>query len=1842
MAAAMATATPSSPNAALLIKVVSSMPEEKRKKFYPVLRQWAETGKPWNGRVFSKDEVEQAIAAFERAAAAADPRVQAAGSSEGGNSAVAPNGKVEKRKLAEGWWPRWVLDANRGIEVLAAASRGKAPQWIPAKGVGIGYRGQTKRYLFVRAGRNEMDCERSEVRLPGGGRTAQALLEDLISRGDDPARHPDWTDGSDVASSAEDPSKPKAFMLPGVSEAEDKSEAKEEAIATSNEANDLMGELEGDFDRMALLSRSKLLKTKSCDHPDPLSEPCSIASIRMPPLTSEDVIRLPRKVAEERLSSLQLETVCFAARRFRIPLPDGRAAGFVLGDGTGCGKGRIISAMIFHMWNSGHKRSVWVSATNDLYYDACRDLQDLGADIPCISLKRLPPSGPLDKKGSLAHEELVRGLGIEGDGVIFLTYSLLVQTGQRRRTYALSVRTQQQRDQLLGLLDDRLHITKRVPKFGDDVSSVELCVGDRLVGIQGSRQLSAMEVPFTLTVERLLKKKLPGANDKKEGEDSKPAKETNATGEEEEPDEANGTELNAWNSRLGQLVEWLGGENATGLICFDEVHKAKNLVPDKEDHASTKTGLYANLLQTSCPKAPVLYVSATAATEVKHLGYMSRLGVWGPGTAFEDFNDFSKTLEDGGVAAMEMLAINLKALGAMSCRALAYVGTEFATHQCGLTAEQQSTYDKACGFWAKVLREYKRFCFAPELQKAFAKKHFQSRNKKVLETENGQELLKRLFQFFWGAQQRFFKAMINAVKVPAAVAKAQEAIARGEQVVMSIWATGEARTAAQMSKKKEETPGRVIVKSTSDESLLAAEVADKSTLDQLTACLYANLRLRSTVNFPGGVRVALMSRLSEVNGKRVTKLDDLRDIQMPAKLIFRSPATRRVAIDGVLSGTGEVVRFELCDDSMGERVIVGRVVEGPPSFKRAELEGWHLKAVGGRPLGKVQVRKVGQRLRKGQVISFQDAVISDHLSGPQMILEHFISEFFHTSDEKGAPVEWAVDVKSKLLTELQELKLPANALDEMVDLLGGVKNVAEMSGRSHRMKRRKNGTLAYVARADELRCPVEQANMFEQVYFQKGMKKVAIVTEVASAGISLHADRRQVRKDYQPPRRTMISVELPWGADKAIQCFGRVHRANQLVPPRFEMLCTPLGGEVRFLSAIARRMKLLGAVTKGDRMTSMGGGADRHMAVYDVNNAYGRKALETFYRDTSVANTVCNEPELIGIYKALPFIGVPGGDSAPEATGRWPTWADFAQEVCAVWKNLNLVEKFADFLEEEKQMRLNRTAENPLLNMFFNRILMLDISLQNAMYDSFFAVYMELERIDRQNGVYDDGIEYLNRDGGRVIHEIEVEHSEELYTDPKSKAQTTYVKLRMDRGINWETAKKAYDALERLPGSAEGFYAFRRRPDAPPMYILVKERLYLTGQSRRSWAARQRGRRYVVWRADTGAPADSDWRTEYTGDDFVHDSRYERTGEDEQALREVEAGWTALFEATRSKRIFHEHILTGDVLSAWRLVVGPKTKDDPTRPRLQIVRANTKSGCAVVGMRVNEADLPNMRYIMTCQQTAAKEGSKVHEGAQGVRAIAFIAAERTLEKIRTSPAARLSCSSWIDMHRLLAAESLIPNSADGLRGAQVALDLLAKKKVVQWDLTAGTLELTAERLAEPPLEGEALEQLLFPEDFQTLHVDDDDDAGSENQDLESDVGPGSVDPEGEADVDRLALLDDEEADDDSAEKDEGETSKALAASIPTPAKAARGARKAAKTPASKSSRKAEQLSPAVTPPAKKQKQALEEDGSEDDDDLFNELFSEMQALKPSKKRTSAEEPVGQSKPKQLSKAAQHR
>ena len=132
-------------------------------------------------------------------------------------------------------------------------------------------------------------------------------------------------------------------------------------------------------------------------------------------------------------------------------------------------------------------------------------------------------------------------------------------------------------------------------------------------------------------------------------------------------------------SRLSQIVEWCGGSEFDGVLALDECHKAKNLKesksPDEEEKIpSTKTSSRGNVdeikvgsltacavrqLQELLPRARVVYVSATGASTPEHLKYASRLGLWGSGTAFRDARAFVEDIKEGGVGAMELLAMEV-------------------------------------------------------------------------------------------------------------------------------------------------------------------------------------------------------------------------------------------------------------------------------------------------------------------------------------------------------------------------------------------------------------------------------------------------------------------------------------------------------------------------------------------------------------------------------------------------------------------------------------------------------------------------------------------------------------------------------------------------------------------------------------------------------------------------------------------------------------------------------------------------------------------------------------------------------------------------------------------------------------------------------------------------------------------------------------------------------------------------------------------------------------------------------------------------------------------------------
>jgi hypothetical protein len=149
-------------------------------------------------------------------------------------------------------------------------------------------------------------------------------------------------------------------------------------------------------------------------------------------------------------------------------------------------------------------------------------------------------------------------------------------------------------------------------------------------------------------------------------------------------------------SRLEQIVDW-AGSGFEGVLAFDQAHAMQNAAGSSEGRgtAPSQQGIAGLRLQTALPRARVLYVSATGATAVSNLAYATRLGLWGPGDAypFASREDFVSAMEAGGVAAMEVVAPDLKALGLYTARALSFEGVEYDILEHKLSQAERTVYD---------------------------------------------------------------------------------------------------------------------------------------------------------------------------------------------------------------------------------------------------------------------------------------------------------------------------------------------------------------------------------------------------------------------------------------------------------------------------------------------------------------------------------------------------------------------------------------------------------------------------------------------------------------------------------------------------------------------------------------------------------------------------------------------------------------------------------------------------------------------------------------------------------------------------------------------------------------------------------------------------------------------------------------------------------------------------------------------------------------------------------------------------------------------------------------------
>ena len=250
-------------------------------------------------------------------------------------------------------------------------------------------------------------------------------------------------------------------------------------------------------------------------------------------------------------------------------------------------------------------------------------------------------------------------------------------------------------------------------------------------------------------------------------------------------------------TRLDQLLEWAGDDFA-GVIVFDEAHAMANAAGGEGSRGKVKgseQGIAGVRLQNLLPRARVLYASATGASDVNNLAYATRLGLWGPETAFANREAFVGDIRDGGIAAMELVARDLKSLGLYTARALSFSGVEYEILEHKLTPEQIAFYDAYADAWAIIHANLREALEAT----------------RIVDAESGDTLnsgaKSAALSIFEGTKQRFFAQLLLSMKLPSLLPAMDTALDDGNAVVVQLVSTAEAmldRRLAELSDEERE------------------------------------------------------------------------------------------------------------------------------------------------------------------------------------------------------------------------------------------------------------------------------------------------------------------------------------------------------------------------------------------------------------------------------------------------------------------------------------------------------------------------------------------------------------------------------------------------------------------------------------------------------------------------------------------------------------------------------------------------------------------------------------------------------------------------------------------------------------------------------------------------------------------------------------------------------------------------------------------------------------------------------------------------------------------------------
>ncbi|XP_077164291.1 protein strawberry notch homolog 1 isoform X1 [Paroedura picta] len=952
-----------------------------------------------------------------------------------------------------------------------------------------------------------------------------------------------------------------------------------------------------------------------------------------------------------------------------------------------------------------------------------------------------------------------------------------------------------------------------------------------------------------------------------------------------------------YKTRLKQLLHWCGDE-FDGVIVFDECHKAKNLCPVGSSKP-TKTGLAVLELQNKLPKARVIYASATGASEPRNMAYMNRLGIWGEGTPFREFSDFIQAVERRGVGAMEIVAMDMKLRGMYIARQLSFSGVTFKIDEVQLSPHYVKMYNRSVKLWVSAREKFQQ---AADL----------------IDAE--QRMKKSMWGQFWSAHQRFFKYLCIASKVKRVVQLAREEIKNGKCVVIGLQSTGEARTLEALEEGGGELNDFVSTAKGVFQSLIEKHfpAPDRKKLFSL---LGIDLSAQSNNNSP---------RDSPCKEDKVKKRKG-EEITRESKKARKTGGLAGSSSDESFSES-DVSDNEESDNESSKFLSSGDDDDFNPfrdeSSEDDEDDPWLIRKEHKKPKEKKKKKSIDPD-------SIQSALLASGLGSkrPSSLSSTAVtSSTTNTSANSNTnsyitsqdAVERAQQMKKELLDKLEKLSedLPPNTLDELIDELGGPENVAEMTGRKGRVVSNDDGSISYESRS-ELDVPVEILNITEKQRFMDGDKNIAIISEAASSGISLQADRRAKNQR----RRVHMTLELPWSADRAIQQFGRTHRSNQVTAPEYVFLISELAGEQRFASIVAKRLESLGALTHGDRRAT----ETRDLSRFNFDNKYGRNALEI-------------------VMKSIVNLDSPLVSPPPDYPGEF--FKDVRQGLIGV--GLINVEDRSGILT------LDKDYNN--IGKYLNRILGMEVHQQNALFQYFSDTLNAVIQNAKKNGRYDMGILDLGS-GDEKVRKADAKKF--LTPGYSTSGHVELYTISVERGMSWEEATKLW---AEQTGPEDGFYLSLQIRNNKKTAILAKEvnpkkKLFLiyrpnTGKQLKLETYAEIKKKYKKVPSEDAWPH---WLEQYTSSADTCTHAYWRGNC-------KKAGLGLVCEVGLRCRTYY--VLCGSVLSVWTKVEGVLASVSGTNVKMQIVRLRTEDGQRIVGLIIPASCVsPLVNLLSTSDQS---------------------------------------------------------------------------------------------------------------------------------------------------------------------------------------------------------------------------------------------------------------------------------